>query len=280
MAPMDIDSSVLWLGAHKTGTTFLQETLTLSRDALEKNNVHYMDLDEFRERYTRPLIYRRHYGPPQPINSKVNLIFDENIPNLVQHALSKKGLYPDLVTNSMKISKYFGLKNPDIYFGIRNYAGFIPSLYCEVLKSTPFKIFRQFYNSNIHVADWSDVAQRLHTAFPESIIYIYLYENLRGNEGKLLSQATKVPASDFNIPSKISRPGFSNAAVGILDEIAQDRMVTRNDVTLAIKKFPKSKKYTSFQPFSEEELKNLTEKYQNHIRDLANLKYVKIIDLS
>ena len=43
-----MDRDILWLGLHKTGTTFLQKSLDLSQKALQQAAIHYVDLDEFR----------------------------------------------------------------------------------------------------------------------------------------------------------------------------------------------------------------------------------------
>lgn len=258
---------ILWLGAHKTGTTFLQNALMLSQAALARHGLRYMDLDEFRAKYTRPLIYRGSFGQVPPPEDDLNVIFDENIPGLVQHALSAKGMYPDLVSRSRKVCSHFGLQNPDIYFGVRDYVGFLPSLYCEALKSTPFRPFDNFYVRQRHRIDWNDVVDLLRKAFPASRIRLYFYEDLRGNEARLLSEVTGVPAADFTIPGKISRPGFSHAAIESLLELSKARLVTTEDVFSAIRRFRKNKEFPSFQPFDDEEKKYLHSSYQEH-RDL------------
>jgi hypothetical protein len=271
---------ILWLGAHKTGTTFLQKALSLSREALGRHGLKYMDLDNFRAKYTRPLIYQGSFGQVSPPDDDLNLIFDENIPNLVQHALSAKGLYPDIAARSHKICTHFDLTDPDIYFGVREYSGFLPSLYCEVLKSTPYRPFDQFYIPQRHNINWHDVIDRLRRAFPKSRIYVYLYENIRGNEARLLSKVTGLPAAEFTIPTKMSRPGFSHAAVETLFELSKKRLVTSEDVSFAINKFKKSKDFPSYQPFDEKTLDSLKNNYQNHTELISLRDDIELLKIS
>ena len=256
---------ILWLGAHKTGTTFLQKSLMLSQEALAHHGLRYMDLDEFRAKYTRPLLYGRGFGRAPEPDENLNLIFDENIPGLVQHALSAKGLYPDIAARSRKVCAHFGLHDPDIYFGVRNYVGFLPSLYCEALKSTPYRPFDQFYRAGRHRIDWNNVLDQLRQAFPNSRIYVYFYEDLRGNEAHLLSRITGVAESSFVIPEKISRPGFSHAAVESLFELSKSGPVTRKDVFSAISRYRKGKKFPSYQPFDQYSISDLGAQYQEHV---------------
>ena len=269
---------ILWLGAHKTGTTFLQNALMLSQEVLADHGLQYMEQSAFRAKYTRPLIYKRTFRRARPPDNDLNLIFDENIPNLVQHVLSSKGLYPDLVPHSRRISAHFGWEAPDIYFGIRSYVGFLPSLYCEVLKSTPYQPFNQFYDPQRHRVDWNDVVDRLRKAFPRSRIHMNFYEQLRGSEARLLAAITGVPASEFIIPKKISRPGFSHAAVEALLEMSKTRLVTTEDIFLAIRRFQRSKEFPSYQPFNNATVEELNKSYLDHIARLRLRNDINMMD--
>jgi len=251
----------------------------MSQETLERSGWYYKNLDAFRNDYTRPLIYNGEFPSAQPPNPSLNFFFDENIPNLVQHALSRNGLYPDLVKRTKKISDYFNLNSPDLWFGIRDYTGFIPSLYCETLKSTSYRSFSDFYQPDHHRLDWNDVIDRMREVFPKSRIFIYRYEELRGNEAKLLSRVTDIPPEEINLPKSISRLGFSQAAINALELLSKNKKITSSDIVNATKSHPKNKENPSFQPFNDEDKERLREKYMNDVSKINGRGDVNKINL-
>ncbi|KFG91752.1 hypothetical protein BV98_000610 [Sphingobium herbicidovorans NBRC 16415] len=271
--------SIVWLGAHKTGTTFLQRILELSSSILSEHGLSYLPLDAFREKYTRPLLYRGHTIRPVYPEYNLNFVFDENIPGLVQHALSPSGIYPEVSNRLATICEFFEFQCPDIYFGIRNYAGYVPSLYCEALKSTKFKSFRNFYISDRHQLNWVNVVDRIRRVVPGSKIYIYKHEDVRGNEAKLLSTVTGIKRQNFAVPDNLEREGFSHQAVQALLAISSEREVARRDVSQSVKKFPKGERWSSFDPWSEDERRDLAELYDNHVDLLKKTGDIEWIDL-
>ncbi|MDO5612563.1 MAG: hypothetical protein Q4G14_04880 [Paracoccus sp. (in: a-proteobacteria)] len=271
---------ILWLGAHKTGTTFLQNALEHSNDVLKKAGYCYMPLTKFRARYTRPLVYDGDHGQPHAPVPGMNLIFDENIPGLVQGALSPSGLYPQAAQRSQKVAQYFGLNAPDIWFGLRDYVSFLPSLFCETLKSISYQPFVRFYDPQNHPVNWVDLIGRLRLAFPASRICVYQNEALRGREAALLSAATGIPAADFTIPDGSERPGFSHRAVRSLYDLSKTRTVERRDVFAAVRQYPKGPKWPAFDPFNAARKQELSAAYQAHLHELRNLADVDFIDLA
>lgn len=270
---------VFWLGAHKTGTTYLQGMLDETRPALLSRGRTYITLEDFRSQYTRPLLYKSHPQPPAAPLDDINFVFDENIAGLVQHVLSARGMYPEIAERSLKVASYLGLERPIIYFGVRDYATFLPSLYCETLKSTAYKPFSRFYKPDTHVLDWLDVVQRLKVAFPESPIRIYAYEELRGNERTLLSRATGIRARRFRASEGQERPGFSHKAVRSLFELSKTREVTHEDVEEAVQTYPKGPQWKPFDPLSEQDKVRLTSLYRGHLVEIGKLRDVEVMTM-
>lgn len=252
--------------------------LDLSQTSLKESGYEYLNLDEFRKKYTRPILYGGNHGSPHS-PSGVNFIFDENIPNLVQHVLSRDGLYPNLADRSTKLASYFGFVKPHVFFGIRDYATFLPSLFCETLKSTSYKPFSEFYDPSINQLDWNDVIDRLRGAFPESEISIYAYESLRGNECTLLERVTGIPSGSFRLPKGKSRLGFSHEAVKSLHQLSKSRTVTFEDVFEAVRTFPKGKKWSSFNPFNADRVGELNTLYNEHLQCISSRADINFIDL-
>ncbi|WP_299658202.1 hypothetical protein [uncultured Tateyamaria sp.] len=246
---------VLWLGAHKTGTTFLQGILDASADALAQAGVAYMNLDTFRDKYTRPLLFDNFEEAPAPasefpIGSSKTILFDENIPGLVQNAVSADvGLYPQLEERVGAVVDHLDYTPDLILFGIRRLDGYLPSLYCETLKSTPFRPFLEFMEHVPKGLLWHPMLVRLARMYPGVPLVVYLAEELRGHERAFLSALTGVPVPALHIDNSRERPGFSQKAINRLKALSQTRPVVRQDVGQMIREFPKSADNPGFAPF-------------------------------
>ncbi|MEE8602937.1 glycosyltransferase family 2 protein [Euzebya tangerina] len=258
-----MSSSIFWLGAHKTATTFLQHSLDHSQDALQEYGVKYVELEEFRQRYARPLLNfdadskpdATVFDGPEPIN----LIFDENIPGYVQHALSTKGFYPEMIDRVDTVAQHLGISVDEVIFGVRRYDTFLPSLYCETLKSTPFKTFDEYLQSSFRNSsrfsrlNWYNLLRQFVDAYPGRRVRVYFYEELRGREAELLESVLRIPSGDFTLHEGTERPGFSQKAVEELHRIAGQRQVERKDVRRAVKRHPKGRGNPSFDPWDEDQ---------------------------
>lgn len=290
---------VLWLGAHKTGTTFLQRCLDRSQPALCSARIRYMELDEFRDKYGRPLLNNDFAN--LALNEfdgtdETMLIFDENIPGYVQHALSPRGFYPDMEARATTITDYLDFEPTDVVFGVRSYEGFLPSLYCETLKSTPFQTFDNYLRSSFRtrwksqsetgpeIADlgrmsWPKLLRRLRRLYPHARVRIYFYEQLRGNEVRLLSEVLGLPADQIELLDTVERAGFSNRAVRRLHKISEKRAVEPRDVLRVNRHFPSGPDFPSFSPFDDAERAELRQRYRAECDDLRSDDRFDVIDL-
>lgn len=268
-------TDLLWLGAHKTGTTSLQHLLSQARSLLTESGLFYIDTQALRTRYTRPVldVPARHREsqslPPLPRGETHYLLFDENIPGLVQDAAHPTGLYPEAAERALTLSTRMGLHAPTLVFGLRGFADYLPSLYCERLKSLPFCDFRSFWHGRQNTLSWYDLVARLLAAFPQSHLLIYRAEDLRGREQALLSWITGIPTERWPKGLEQLREGFSQAAVDWLGGLARRRLPGPLDVFEATQRFPRRSQQEVFQPWSAAERKALARIYQ---ADLASLR--------
>ncbi len=271
--------NIFWLGAHKTGTTFLQKSLDRSASALQAWNVHYMPLDSFRTKYTRPLLNNGGgVAAPnefRPDAAGVNLVFDENIPALVQHVSQREGVYISGPERALKMAAHLEFHQPVLVLGIRSFHGYLPSLYCETLKANPFKPFREFLRTPLGNLRWYPWVKALQHAFPGARMRVYPYEALWGNETRLLSEITGIPAAEFTLKEGVERPGFSQRAIDTLMELHRQGGVERAQQRAAVKQFPKGAEYPGFQPWTAEEIAHLKQEYA---RDIANLRFDSTIE--
>ena len=297
--------AIYWLGAHKTGTTFLQKCLDLSVSALNDHGIYYTELEEFRTRYGRPLLNQTpgEAAAEDDYDDRkypTRLVFDENIPGYVQHALSVAGFYPEAVQRSARIARYLDLDVQDIVFGVRRYDTFLPSLYCETLKSTPFRTFDQYLKRSFRVRpkhpqepgpppppeplifdrmNWHQLVGRLADAYPDARVRVYFHEQLRGNEARLLAEVLGLEASDITALDKLERTGFSGRAVDELHLLSAEQTVTRPDIRRAVRQFPAGKKFPTYLPWDESDRELLQRNYQQDSKRLRSDPRIEIIEL-
>ncbi|MEO8243518.1 MAG: hypothetical protein ABI832_14530 [bacterium] len=273
----------IWLGVHKTGTTFLQKCLDLSQPALRAHGVHYFDLAEFRRLYTRPLLHLNHPDPPAPPlsrDARHRLVFDENILALVQHALGDAALYPDAANRATSVANHLGLTKPRVVLGLRSFRTFLPSLYGEALKSTPFRPFRAFNVTHATHLSWNNLITRLIAAFPGSPVLCYAAEDLRGHERDLLTQIADLPPDAVSLITGSERPGFSDAAVRALHDLAEQRPVTRDDVSAQARQFPRLAGVAAYNPWTDAEAIALDQRYTADLASIRRRPEVQFINLA
>jgi hypothetical protein len=279
-SPDNLPADTLWLGVHKTGTTFLQKSLDLSQGALQAGGVQYQELSEFRTAYTRPLLAAGHPdAPAQPWGAAgKRLIFDENILGLVQHALGPLGLYPEAAARARIMADHFGMVRPQIVLGLRGFGGFLPSLYCEALKSTAFRRFRKFCVTPVEALSWDDLVGRIMAVFPGSEVWVYTAEALRGHEAALLAAVTGLGQAAFTLLDQAERPGFSHKAVRAMHEIDKTSLVTRADISQQNKLFPRRPGVAGFNPWTPEEAAVLDQVYAADVARVVKRAGVRFLD--
>lgn len=279
LPPDTAATDTLWLGVHKTGTTFLQKSLDLSQGALQAAGVSYVELAAFRAAYTRPLLHEGHADPvAAPFAGVRRLVFDENIPALVQHGLGARSLYPEIGPRARVVADHLGLVRPRVVLGLRGFAGFLPSLYCEAMKSTAFRRFRRFCVIPFADLSWDDMVGRVVEAFAGSEVWVYTAEALRGHERALLARVTGVAADALTMMEGAERPGFSNKAVRALHDLSQLREVTRADVTEQNRLYPRKAGVPGFDPWKPEEAEALARIYAEDLARLIQRPGVRFLD--
>jgi hypothetical protein len=275
---------ILWLGAHKTGTTALQDMLARAAPDLASQGIHYTEMEQFRQQVTRPLLYHDHaartFKAPLEVAGR-HVFFDENILALVQDVLAPAGLYPEGAERALKLACALQLQAPVLVLGIRNFADYLPSLYCEALKSTPFTPFARFCVTALATLSWADLVERLACAFPQSQILVYRAEDLRQREAELLSWVTGGQVTALPQPGKSQRQGFSDAAVRALHQLAKDRAAGSDtaaenppgaeDLAACLEAHPRGAGSPAYAPWSTSERQTLDLIYQLDVARLHSL---------
>lgn len=273
---------IYWLGAHKTGTTFLQACLEASRDALRRHGLSYQSLDEFREAHTRPLLDRTGAPSPAPppVPGERRLVFDENILGLVQDVTAPDGLYPSGPWRADEMADRLDLDTPRLVLGLRGFAGFLPSLYCETLKSIPFQPYRAFLRTPEERLSWQPLVSGLLRVFPRSNITIYTSDTLRDREMQLLSYLTGIPTAELHRANASSeRLGFSHQAVELMTAAhAKAGALGPQEAKRIAQDHPRGPDAAGFDPWTPDERNRLDALYAADLEAISAWPRVTLLD--
>ncbi|EKE44877.1 putative glycosyltransferase [Oceaniovalibus guishaninsula JLT2003] len=280
--PPDPEPPILWVGAHKTGTTFLQACLEASTDALEARGIAYFPREAMRAATIVPLLDRPGPPPEWPTmgmaDGRRRVIFDENILGLSQNVLSSFGVYPEGAVRSSELADRLDLRAPRLVLAIRDMTGFIPSLYCEALKAVPFRRFRDFLETPFDLLSWVPLVDALLAAFPQSGLTVYTAEALRGNEAVLCEAVLGLPRSDFVRVDHSERPGFSQEAVNRIAALHAEGRWSRAAQRQIVRSYPKGRDYPAFDPWSDNERDRLRDRFAEDVPLIAARERVTLVD--
>lgn len=274
-------AEIYWLGVHKTGTTFLQACLDASRLGLERHGIAYAPLADFRAAHTRPLLDRAGAlpPPPSPPGKGRRLIFDENILGLVQDVATPEGLYPAGAWRADEMADHLGLTAPRIVLGLRGFADFLPSLYCESLKSMPFQSFEAFQRTPPEKLSWQPLVAGLQRAFRGATLTLYRAEDLRGHEIALLARLLDLPPDALRRADHDERPGFSQRAIDMMTTEQAARPVGPERAKQLAQAHPRGPGAPGFDPWSAGDRARLDALYEADISAFRQWPGLRMVDL-
>lgn len=275
------------LGAHKTATTHLQETLTLVRPALAARGLDYIPNPLLRERRLARALWRRRplarlplIGPwqmretieavvePLRLGPQTVVLSEENILGIPDQVL-RMPFYPQAAQSVARLAMLGSRAKLVLFLSIRGYDGLLPSAYAESLKFRPPR--DGGFNRARHLAappSWYDLVALIHRVAPGVPLRIWRQEDYRANAPAIMAEVCGLdlgPLPDISDPSWTRSP----TAEGIRAAEALDRglsMTARRERVGEIYAAAGGERY---QPFSAAEREALRARYA---ADLARIE--------
>ena len=218
----------LHIGAHKTATTYCQSQLSAHTEYFDADQ-HYVGLGYMRKNIT-PLIN----NPQSPISElreelikfsgyRTLILSDENISG-DSGALKRGVLYRDLRGRCEKIRAALEDHiDMEVFFSIRDYREFIPSMYCEHLRHNPFCTFDDYLeNSNYNQLSWVQIYDDLVSVFGTKSVKLFNFESFLTDESKfmqmLLPSSCEYKKTELKVTSWLTRATLSKSAVDFLEQ--------------------------------------------------------------
>jgi hypothetical protein len=278
------------LGAHKTATTHLQETLAVLRPALVEREVDYIPLPELRRSGLAAELGRRRPWirlPPlrgllmrrivarciEPLRAGPTtlLVSEERLIGGSPHVFAEP-IYPAMERNVTLLATLRARAEVRLFLAIRSFDTQLPSAYVQSLRYRP-PIGNGFESIKTRVLrqppSWFELVRRIRSAAPEVPLRVWRYEDYRSNAPAVLAVLTGVDGlalPEVPVPAWTRSPGL--AAIRAVEALpAMPQPAWRERVRAIFRADPGDG--PPFEPFSEEERAVLQAGYAADVERIA-----------
>jgi hypothetical protein len=253
----------LHLGVHKTASTHLQKYWLAC--SARSQGVHYLRLDEVRSHVTpvaahaEPAALRaaRHWLDEACEGRRRVVLSDENILGSCETNFARQALYPDARQRLERIGMLVGDRPLRVLVSVRGYADYLRSAWCEVMRHTTYRPFRQAYQG-MHGLErgWEHVVRDVADALPGATIECWRYEDLRAAQALVTASLFDLdPAGLPAVDERRERRSFTRLAVRLLDDIhGRNGAATATLVRHSVEKIVSNSELPRFDPWTPAEV--------------------------
>jgi len=270
--------TILHIGAHKTATSYMQKKLALNVDLLRRRNIHYEPLDVFRKEFTRLLNSQRRVESEyvDELNEKAKtmtlLLSEENILGVPGDIIRKGRPYKSARERLERTSAFLRRpQKPAVFLSLREYSGFMVSMYSEYIRHREFVPFREyralFEDSGFN---WISLIEDVLAALPDAQLHIWDFADFRKIEKNVFEAMLGFDPDIFQNPEGPVRESFSDVAVRAFEALGTviDHKDFKKLMGPISRQFPKGENYKAFDPIEPEAKVMLRARYQ---ADLATI---------
>jgi hypothetical protein len=287
----------LHLGAHKTGSTYLQKSFLASLQSFDSIGISYIPLAESRS-LVLPAV--RGKSPFMGANSTVIrgcrdlladrfrehgavLLSDENLLGSLYRFSGGRGLYPSSQANIRSLVDIMGRDvEVIVYLSVRSYASWLQSAYVQLLKRRRLVAFADFIkNVRFSSLSWPGLVERISRALPGAKIVIWPYELFAKDNALVLAYlAQKLGGVDLQMVAARPNPSLSAIAHEILMTCKQAG-IEESDIPSLLKYLQAhlsvARGYAKPVLLDPDEISFLEGSYASHLRQLQLLPYVEML---
>jgi len=265
------------LGAHKTGTTHLQELLNFHQTDLKNQGILYIPLLELRAKLTdiyssksitKPLDFYQYVIERSSGFTKV-ILSEENLMGNTNNIFNQRELYQNNLPFLSILSELIKRSEVKLFFSVRNLATFLPSIYSEALNWSSYQPFEKTYHSNFLNLSWMSVIAKLQSL--NRPLFLWKYEDYKEHCKEILREISfdsKVDWQEHKVP--MLRRSSSKNLMKCYEEISTQLGGDHRKIYRLLREyFPITKQEDRFEPFA----KVLTDHFdQSYQRDISSIK--------
>ncbi|MEM7688756.1 MAG: hypothetical protein AAF291_07015 [Pseudomonadota bacterium] len=290
------------VGAHKTATTYIQDTLALNQAASAASGTAYWTREQFRsalssaisgEKARRKsnlssLAYRLLSQRRESVERLAGFfdldlditISDENLLGEAHDCFSGQ-VYPSAPIYLNLLKDALPDRPVEILLCVRSYASFLSSLYGESLRHGHFLRMVRF--QEMHATGkklWPNLVRVIHQAFPEATISVWRYEDFARLEDQVLSRMTGLAPEAIVKPSQsdILPSASSDAILAFVEEAKSLSYTQRQFRMLALQiSHPRGQGSGKFSLWDGAQKAQLADEYDADIESLKKVGYVQFL---
>jgi hypothetical protein len=278
--------TILHIGAHKTATTYMQKKLALNVEALDARGIHYDPLEIFRKNFTNSLQdpakgnaeYRE--ALKEKIRTQDVILSEENIPGVPGDLVRGGNYYLNAHERVKLVCRLLDLEKPEIFMALREYSGFIVSMYCEYIrhqKFLPFADYFEIYRKSGF--RWPQTIAEISAAVPQSEIKLWDFTKFRTQEPRIFDALLGQDASFLHAPEGPVRESFSETAIQVIGTLSG--MIRHHELKQLInpiaRALPKGDDHKAFNPLAADVVEELKALYAEDLKTIAAMPRVTFI---
>lgn len=288
----------LHVGAHKTATTHVQDTLALNRVSIAAEGIGYVSRDEMRATGIRPKQRRGLLGMAMGRATSTDAFLRASYPSAGSGAvvmseelllgtapdLLEQPAYPDAEQRLALFQQLSRERPVTVYLSIRSFKDVLPSCYAQALRAHPFPegAFERIRRRAVETPpSWVSLAERLRRMFPESQLVVWTFEAYVADPARILSEFVGMDAGGFVEATQADDVQCPSGRAVLEAERCCPSLSgpARQEAIAAIYAAYPRESYGRFDPFSDTEKETLSAAYRHDLERLRTLPNTRLIDM-
>lgn len=290
------------VGAHKTATTYIQDTLALNQAASAAAGTAFWTREQFRAKFSAAISAEKHRRESKKFHLFTHLRFprNEHIERLsgffdldCDVTISEENLlgeahdgfrghtYPHAKLYLELLRDALPDRPVEILLCVRSYSSFFSSLYGESLKHGDFikpARYQEMHSTAQNL--WPELVRTLHKTWSDATVIVWCYEDFAKVEDDVLSRMSGLDKRMITKPSQkdIFPSASAEAILAFVKEAPSLSLRQRQIRMLALTaRYPRSQT-NKFSLFNDSQKERLSDEYQADIETIKGCGYAHLLD--
>lgn len=281
----------LHIGAHRTGTTALQQACRNNAGLLADKNIEVWGSDVMRapalERFPNIWPGENNTANKKAVNGAITamhdailerieggrghlLVTEENLLGSMPANLAAQSLYPNAGERMAAYRELFPVPPNRVYLCLRNYAGYWASAYAFAALRNDLPAFSQLCDGLVQgPRGWREILTDLHEVFPDSRIVVWEHNKTAQMLGGVLAMMFGPVAGDLDLPKNLKNRALNATAFEQALQLRKsDPDKTPSQLQDAVAVLDKAGG-APFQPFSGEQVQVLNRRFADDLAQIS-----------